>query len=183
MAPVEVLAARGREALRVGRFKEAMEVFKQLAPAGRAAGMDRTPCRCLCGSRARIGREGHVQGSRDGPGEYQDHCRHGARATALFDLPGSPGSVPEGASGGAPSIDRAPAAEANRVAGMAAVLSLVVPTLAEAQGAKPPGGTPWLDQCCAARAALDAWLQGKPYDEVEQCSAAFLCAHRSGPYG
>ena len=72
-APVEVLADRGREALRVGRFKEAMEVFKQLARQDRRPEWTELPGRCLCGSRARIGREGHVQGSRDGPGEYQDH--------------------------------------------------------------------------------------------------------------
>ena len=47
----------------------------------------------------------------------------------------------------------------------------------------PPlsGGTAWLDQCGAARMALDAWLQGKPPDEVEQLLSRIALRSSFGP--
>ena len=166
-APVEVLADRGREALRVGRFKEAMEVFKQLARQdGRPEWTERL-ADAYAGRAHALAEKGMfkeaamvLENTRTTAGMVREPLLY---LTSLV----RQGQYQKAHQAALHHIDRVPAAEANRVAGMAAVLSLVVPTLAEAQGAKPPGGTPWLDQCCAARAALDAWLQGKPYDEVE----------------
>jgi pentatricopeptide repeat protein len=51
VAPADVLADRGRQALRAGRSKEAVEVFKQLVR------QDTCPeWGCLCRSRACSGR-------------------------------------------------------------------------------------------------------------------------------
>jgi tetratricopeptide (TPR) repeat protein len=180
-APVEVLADRGREALRVGRFKEAMEVFKQLARQdGRPEWTERL-ADAYAGRAHALAEKGMfkeaamvLENTRTTAGMVREPVLY---LTSLVHQ----GQYQKAHQAALHHIDRVPAAETNRVAGMAAVLSLVVPMLAEAQGAKPPGGTPWLGQCCAARAALDAWLQGKPYDEVEHLLSRIPLRSSFGP--
>jgi cellulose synthase operon protein C len=180
-APVEVLAARGREALRVGRFKEAMEVFKQLARQdGRPEWSERL-------SDAYAGRA-HALAEK---GMFKEAAMVLENTRTVDGLVREPvlyltslvrqGQYQKAQQAALHHVDRVPAAAASRVAGMAAVLSLVVPTRAEAQGAKPLDGTPWLEQCGAARVALDAWLEGKPSDEVEHLVSRIPLRSSFGP--
>jgi hypothetical protein len=172
-APVEVLADRGSEALRVGRFKEAMEVFKQLARQdGRPEWTERL-ADAYAGRAHALAEKGMfkeaamvLENTRTPAGIVRDPVLY---VTGLV----RQGQYLKAQQAALHHIDRIPASEANRVAGMPAVLSLAVPTRAEAQGAKPSGGTPWLEQCGAARMALDAWLQGKPSDDVEHLPHSF----------
>jgi cellulose synthase operon protein C len=158
-----VLAARGAEALRRGRFKEAMEVFKQLARqdprpewtqrladayAGRAhaladKGMFKEAAMVLENTLA-------ADGTLREPVLYltcliRQGQHQKARQTALR------------------FADRLPAAAAGRVAELAAALTLAVPVRTE-PGVNPPNGASGGE---AARAALAAWLQGKSSDEVD----------------
>ena len=75
--------------------------LQAVGPAGPAAGVDPSPRRCLCRPRPRFGRQGHVQGSRDGSGEHHVSGRDDPRAGALPDLADSPGPAPESGTDGA----------------------------------------------------------------------------------
>jgi cellulose synthase operon protein C len=166
-APPPGLADRGAEALRLGRFKEAMEVFKQLARqdprpewahrladayAGRAhaladKGMFKEAAMVLENTLA-------SDGTLREPVLYlsclvRQGQQQKARQTALR------------------FVERLPAAEAGRVAELAAALTLAVPARAEVPGANPPGGATGAELNHAAQAALTAWLQGKPSDDVD----------------
>ncbi len=157
-ASVDVLADRGREALRLNRFKEAMEVFKQLARqdprpewtdrlgdayAGRAhaladKGMFKEAAMVLENTLA-------PDGTLREPVLYltcliRQGQHQKAKQTALR------------------FVSRLPAAEAGRVTELAAALSLAVPARTEMPGSAPAGAEPGH----AAQAALTAWLQGKP---------------------
>lgn len=161
------LAKRGADALGQGRFKEATELFKQLlredprpewkqrlgdAYAGRARalaekGMFKEAAIVLENTFASGGtiRE---------PLLYLSCLIHQnqpqkARRVALD------------------AMTRLPAAEAARLAECAAALSLAVPAPI-ALDARNGGSEPWLEQSRAAEAALRAWLQGQPTDEVDR---------------
>ncbi len=166
-ASPSVLAERGAEALRLGRFKEAMEVFKQLARqdpqpqwtdrladayAGRARaladkGMFQEAAMVLENTRAADGRVRE-------PVLYlmclirQGQHQKAARAALTY-----------------VGIDLN-AAEAARVADLAAALSLAAPA-APPPTDKSPGGAAWGELCRAAEAALRVWVQGKPAEEVD----------------
>jgi cellulose synthase operon protein C len=166
-AAPDVLADRGEVALRQGRFKEAMEVFKQLARldprpewthrladayAGRAhaladKGMFKEAALVLENtlSAGQTVREPLLYLTcliRQG-----QHQR--AKQTALK------------------YADQLPAAEAGRVAELAAALTLTVPAQAAVADATPSGAATCVDPSRAAQAVLHAWLQAKPSDEVE----------------
>ena len=181
-APVELLADRGREALRVGRFKEAMEVFKQLARQDRRPEWTDCLADAYAGRAHALAEKGMfkeaamvLENTRTADGMVREPVLY---LTSLV----RQGQYQKALQAALHHIDRLPVAEASRVAGMAAVLSLAVPTPAEAQGAKPPpGDTPWLEQCRAARVALDAWLQGKPCDEVDHLLSRIPLRSSFGP--
>lgn len=163
-----ILADRGAEAMRLGRFKEAMEVFKQLARqdpqpqwthrladayAGRARaladkGMFKEAAIVLENTLA-------ADGTVREPvlyliclirqGQYQKAARAASRCIGT---------------------DRG-AEEAPGVADLAAALSLAVPVPAAAPANKLPVGVAWAELSRAAEAALGAWVRGKPTEEVD----------------
>ena len=175
------LADRGAEVLRLGRFKEAMEVFKQLARqdprpewtqrladayAGRAhaladKGMFKEAAMVLENTLA-------PDGTLREPVLYltclvRQGQQQKARQTALR------------------LAARLPAAEAGRVAELAAALAIAVPAGAEVPGANPPDGAAGAELSQGARAALTAWLQGKPSDEVDRLLARIPLRSPFGP--
>jgi cellulose synthase operon protein C len=173
-----VLADRGAEALRLGRFKEAVEIFKQLARqdprpewadrladayAGRAhaladKGMFKEAAMVLENTLA-------ADGTLREPVLYVSCLiRQGqpqkARQTALR------------------FIERLPAAEAGRVAELAAALTLAVWARTEGPEISAPGGTAGGE---GSHAALTAWLQGKPSDEVDHLLSRIPLRSPFGP--
>ena len=163
-----VLADRGAEAMRLGRFKEAMEVFKQLARqdprpewshqladayAGRARaladkGMFKEAAMVLENTSAL---EGTVREPRlyltclIREGQHQKAARAAAKC-----LGGDRGAV---AAAGVPDL--------------AAALSLATPAQPEASTGQAPGGAYWAELCGAAQAVLNAWVQGQSPEAVD----------------
>jgi cellulose synthase operon protein C len=175
----DALAERGADALRRGRFKDATEIYKQLirqdpqtewrqrlgdAYAGRARalvekGMFKEAAIVLENTLAADGtiREPLLYLSclvRQG-----QHQKAGRVALA--------------------SIAHLPSPEAARLADFAAVLSLASPVPAAAE-VNPPGGSLWAEQTRAAQAALQAWLQRSPPDEVDRLLG---CIPLRSPFG
>ena len=74
-------------------------------------------------------------------------------------------------------VKQLPAADAGRVAELAAALALTVPAQPELPGSAPAGGDP----SHAAQTALTAWLQGKPSDEVDHLLARIPLRSPFGP--
>ena len=160
----DALAQRGADALRQSRFKEATDLFKQLirqdprpewkqglndAYAGRARdlaqkGMFKEAAIVLENTLASDGtiREPQLYLScLIRQGQHQK-----ARRVALD------------------CVARLPPADAARLTESAAVLSLAAPTPESGS----PAGEIWAEQTRAAQAALHAWLQGKPAEEVDR---------------
>ena len=175
-ASPEVLAERGTQALRQSRFKEATDLFKQLirqdprpewtqrlgdAYAGRA----RALAEKSMFKEAAIVLENTL--SSDGmvrepllyltclirQGQHQK-----ARRVALD------------------SVARLPVAEAAQLAEIAAVLSLAVPAPTGVPQAGPPDGA-----ALAAQAALHAWLQNSPAEEVDRLLSRIPLRSPFGP--
>ncbi len=174
--PLDVLANRGREALRRGRFKEAVEVFKQLARQDpRPEWTDRL-------ADAYVGRA-HALADK---GMFKE------AAMVLENTMAPDGTIREpvlyltclirqgqhqkATQTALRLVKRLPAAEAGRVAELAAVLALAVPARAEMPGSAPDG-----DPNHAAQAALTTWLQGKPSDEVDHLLAGTPLRSPVGP--
>ena len=176
-APLDVLDDRGREALRQGRFKEAMEVFKQLAR------QDPRPEWTQRLGDAYVGRA-HALADK---GMFKE------AAMVLENTLSPDGTIREpvlyltwlirqgqhqkAAQTALRLVKRLPAADAGRVAELAAALALAVPARTEMPGGASPGGDP----NHAARAALAAWLQGKPSDEVDHLLARIPLRSPFGP--
>jgi tetratricopeptide (TPR) repeat protein len=176
----DALAERGADALRRGRFRDATEIYKQLirqdpqpewrqrlgdAYAGRALalvakGMFKEAAIVLENTLAADGtiREPLLYLScLVRQGQHQK-----ARRVALA------------------SIARLPAPDAARLADFAAVVSLASPAPAAAE-VNPPGGNLWAEQTRAAQAALQAWLQGSPPDEVDRLLGGIPLRSPFGP--
>ena len=100
------------------------------------------------------------------------------RAGALPDLADPPGPAPEGAGRRrSDCVNRLPAAEAGRVAELAAALALAVP-------ARPETPAAALRRSTRGRAHgrhFTAWLQGKPSDEVDHLLARIPLRSPFGP--
>jgi cellulose synthase operon protein C len=163
----QTLAERGADALRQGRFKDATDIFKQLlredpkpewtqrlgdAYAGRARalaekGMFKEAAIVLENTLTlgRTIREPLLYLSC----QIRQNQPQKARRAALQ------------------AMARLPAAEGARLAEFAAALSLAAPAPAAAD-ANPEGGEAWTELDRAAGAALQAWLQGEPEDEVDR---------------
>jgi tetratricopeptide (TPR) repeat protein len=179
-SPLE-LADRGAAALRLGRFREAMEIFKQLARqdprpewadrladayAGRAhaladKGMFKEAAMVLENTLA-------ADGTLREPVLYltcliRQGQHQKARQTALK------------------FIGRLPAVEAGRVAELAAALTLAVPVPIEGPGLTPPRAAAGGEPGHAAQAALTAWLHGKPSDDVDHLLSRIPLRSPFGP--
>jgi tetratricopeptide (TPR) repeat protein len=166
-APTDVLADRGGEALRLGRFKEAMEVFKQLVRQDKRPEWTDRLADAYAGRARTLADKGMfkeavlvLENTRTADGMVREPMLY---LTSLI----RQGQYRKAQQAALHHVDRLPAAEASLVAELAAALSLAAPLPAEAQGAKPPGGAAWAELSGAAQAALYAWLRGKPSDEVD----------------
>jgi tetratricopeptide (TPR) repeat protein len=163
-APPDVLAERGNEALRLGRFKEAMELFKQLArqdprPEWTHRLADAYAGRALAFADKGMFKEAAVvlENTLSAGGTVREPVLY---LTCLI----RQGHHQKAKQTALNYVDKLPAAEANRVAELAAALSLAVPAQAEMPGGNPLGA----EQSRAAHAALSAWRRGKTPDEVDQ---------------
>lgn len=169
-----ILAARGAEALHLGRFKDAVEAFKHLlrqepqpqwrqalaeAYTGRARdlaakGMFKEAAIVLENTRT-------ADGMIAAPLLYlvcltrQGQCHRAAEEARRY-------------------LDRDPAllAGTGRLAELATGLWLVVPTRAAAPTGAPPAGDSWAALVQKAAEALRAWTDGQPAEAVEQRLAA-----------
>ena len=176
VAPLDVLADRGREALRQRRFKEAVEVFKQLAR------QDPRPEWAHRLADAYVGRAHSLADK----GMFKE------AAMVLENTMSPDGTIREpvlyvtwlvrqgqhqkAAQAALRLVKHLPAADAGRVTELAAALALTVPPRTEM-----PGSAPGSDPNHVARAALAAWLQGKPADEVDHLLARIPLHSPSGP--
>ena len=180
VAPADVLADRGREALRAGRFKEAVEVFKQLVRQDKCPEWSRHLGDAYAGRARALADKGMFKEAamvlentlpfgatiRE-PVLYltcliRQGCYQKARQTALS------------------CLSQLPLADADCMAGVAALLSLAVP----APGAPPglgPAGDGWTKASEAARATLGAWLQGKQPEAVDRLLASIPLRSPFGP--
>jgi cellulose synthase operon protein C len=176
----DVLAERGAQAMRLGRFKDATDIFKQLmrqdprpewmqrlgdAYAGRA----RTLAEKGMVKEAAIVLENTLaaDGTIREPLLYvsclvQQGQHQKAQRAALSNIAGLP------------------APDAARLADLAAALSLAVPAPA-AGDTNSPGGKTWTEQSRAARAALEAWLQDRSSDDVDRLLGGIPLRSPFGP--
>ncbi len=161
-APAE-LAERGTDAMRLGRFKDAIEAFKQLArqepqPEWRQRLADAYAARARALADKGMFKEAAIvlentltpDGLVREPALYL-HClirqgQHQKAARIAQRCRSAAGTSPEAA----------------RLAELAAALSLVVP----AEIAKPDDAG-WTELAQAAHAALGAWAQSKPPEQIE----------------
>ncbi len=163
----DALGERGAEALRLGRFRDATDIFKQLvrqdprpewtlrlgdAYAGRARvlaekGMFKEAAIVLENTLA-------ADGTIREPLLYLScMIRQGHALKALRTAFASKA--------------RLPAPDAARCTEFAAALSLALPA-PTASEASALGGAIWAEQTRAARAAIQAWLQGSPANEIDR---------------
>ena len=163
----DALAERGAEALRLGRFKDATDIFKQLARQDPRPEWTQRLGDAYAG-RARILAEKDMfkeaaivlENTLAADGTIREpllylSCliRQGQHQKALRTA--------------LASMARLPAPDAARCTDIAAALSLALPA-PMAPEASPPAGTIWAEQTRAARDAIQAWLQGSPADEVDR---------------
>ena len=165
-APPAILAARGAEALRLGRFKDAVEAFKQLLR------QDPQPQWRQALAQAYTGR------ARDfaGKGMFKeavivlDNTRTADGMVPALQLYLvcliRQGQYPRAAEEARRYLDRTPAllASAGRLGELAAGLLLTVP----ARVAAPPAGDSWATLLQHGAEALRAWTESQPAAAVEQ---------------
>jgi cellulose synthase operon protein C len=163
----DALALRGAEALRLGRFKDATDIFKQLVRQDPRPEWTRRLGDAYAG-RARVLAEKDMfkeaaivlENTLAADGTIREpllylSCliRQGQHQKALRTA--------------LASMARLPAPDAEHCAEFAAALSLALPA-PTAPEASPPGAATWSEQTRAARAAIQAWLQGSSTDEVDR---------------
>ena len=163
----DALAERGAEALRRGRFKDATEIFKQLArqdprPEWRQRLGDAYAGRARVLAEKDMFKEAAIvlENTLAADGTIREpllylSCliRQGQHQKALRTA--------------LASMARLPTPDAAHCAEIAAALSLALPA-PMAPGANPPAGTIWVELARTARDAIQAWLQGSPADEVDR---------------
>ena len=180
VAPADVLADRGREALRAGRFKEAVEVFKQLVRQDKCPEWSGHLGDAYAGRARALADKGMFK---EAAMVLENTLPFGATIrepvlylTCLI----RQGSYQKARQTALSCLSQLPPAEADCVAGVAALLSLAVP----APGAPPglgPAGDGWTKASEAAQATLGAWLQGKPPEEVDRLLAGIPLRSPFGP--
>jgi cellulose synthase operon protein C len=180
VALADVLADRGREALRAGRFKEAVEVFKQLVRQDKCPEWSRHLGDAYAGRARALADKGMFK---EAAMVLENTLPFGATIrepvlylTCLI----RQGSYQKARQTALSCLSRPPPADADGVAGVAALLSLAVP----APGAPPgpgPDGDGWTKASEAARATLGAWLQGKQPEAVDRLLASIPLRSPFGP--
>jgi tetratricopeptide (TPR) repeat protein len=176
----DVLADRGAQALRLGRFKDATDIFKQLiredprpewtqrlgdAYAGRA----RTLAEKNMVKEAAIVLENTLAAD----GTIREPLLY---VSCLI----RQGQHQKAQRAALSNIARLPAHDAARLADFAAALSLAVPAPA-APDANAPGGKTWTEQSRAARAALEAWVQDSPPGDIDRLLGSIALRSPFGP--
>jgi tetratricopeptide (TPR) repeat protein len=163
----EVLAERGAQALRLGRFKDATEIFKQLIRQDPRPEWTERLADAYAGRARALAEKGMVKeatvvlentlaadGTIHEPLLYVSclirQGQHQKARRAALD-----------------NIAQLPVPDATHLADLAAALSLAGSGPAAAE-ANPPGGNLWAEQSRAAQAALQAWLQDSPPEEVDR---------------
>src|ERR1700722_14842022 len=148
-----VLADRGAEALRLGRFKEALEVFKQLARQDPRPEWAQRLADAYAGRAHALANKGMfkeaamVLENTLGPdGTLREPVLY---LTSLI----RQGQQQKARQSALRLAGRLPPADAGRVAELAAALAIAVPTGAGVPGANPPDGTPGTELSQVARTA------------------------------
>jgi cellulose synthase operon protein C len=176
----DVLAERGTQALRLGRFKDATDIFKQLIRQDARPEWTQRLGDAYAGRARTLAEKGMVKeaaivlentlaadGTIREPLLYvscliRHHQHQKAQRAALS------------------NIARLPAPDAARLEDFAAALSLALPTPAAAD-ASSSGGKTWTEQSGAAQAALEAWLQGSSPGDVDRLLGAIPLRSPFGP--
>jgi tetratricopeptide (TPR) repeat protein len=164
-AGTDVLADQGAVALRQGRFKEAMEVFKHLA---------RLDPRPEWTHRLADAYAGRAQSLAD-KGMFKEAALVLENTLSVGQTVREPvlyltclirqGQHQKARQTALKYADHLPATEAGRVAELAAALTLAVP--AQVTDARPSDAASSVDPGRAAQAALHAWLHARPSEEVD----------------
>lgn len=177
-APAE-LAERGAESMRLGRFKDAIEAFKQLArlepqPEWRQRLADAYAGRARALADKGMFKEAAIvlentltpDGMIREPALYLDclirQGQHQKATRTAFRYLSAAGE----------------SSETRRVADLAAALSLAAPAPTEAA---KPGDNGWAGLARTAQAALGAWAQNKPTDQLEALLARIPLRSPFGP--
>jgi tetratricopeptide (TPR) repeat protein len=166
--------------LRAGRFKEAVEVFKQLVRHDTCPEWSRHLGDAYAGRARALAEKGMFK---EAAMVLENTLPLGATIrepvlylTCLI----RQGGYQKARQTALSCLSRLPSPDADCVAGVAALLSLAVP----APGAPPgpgPAGDGWTEVSEAAQAALGAWLQGKQPEEVERLLASIPLRSPFGP--
>lgn len=175
----QALAERGAEALRLGRFKDATDFYKQLLREDPKPEWTERLGDAYAGRAHALAEKGMFK-----------------EAAMVLENTLAPGKVirepllyiaclvrqnqaPKARRVALDAMARLPAAEAARLAESAAVLSLAAPAPAPAEST--PDGDSWAEQSRAAEAALLGWLQGLPDEEVDRLLGRIPLRSAFGP--
>jgi cellulose synthase operon protein C len=169
-APLPPLAVKATEALRLGDFKQAIELFKRLVK------QDARPEWCDALGEAYTGRARFLAAK----GMFEE------AETALSKAAASDGTVPDPllyvqclvkrgqihkAAGLAVKYignDRVAASAAPRLAELAAALWLAAPVPLAAPADQKSEFGKWVEHAAAAQESLTAWIEGRPPQEIDQ---------------
>ena len=174
-APLDVLADRGREALRQGRFKEAMEVFKQLARQDPQPEWTHRLADAYVGRAHALADKGMfkeaamvLENTLSPDGTIREPVLY---LTWLI----RQGQHQKAAQTALRLVKRLPAADAGRVTELAAALALAVPARTEMPGGAPGATrTTWHE-----RHSRHGSRGNRPMRSII-CSPGFRCARHSG---
>src|SRR5262245_23081979 len=166
--PASPSAARAMEAMRLGQFRDAIKLFKQLVKEEGKDWLDGLAQAYAARARELAAKEMYedaqilLENTAATDGAVRDpllyvHClvkrgQHQKAAEHALKYVGT---------------DKLAAAEAARMGEVAAALSLVTPRRRDAAVDPHSERGRWLEQAAAARLALAAWLEGKPYEEID----------------
>ena len=176
----DVLAERGAQALRQGRFKDATEIFKQLIREDPRPDWRQRLGDAYAGRARALAEKGMVKEAAivlENTLAPDGTIREPLLYVSCLLRQGQHQKARRAALGNIASL---PAPDAARLAEFAAALSLAVPAPAAAEP-NPPGGKPWAEQSRAAQAALQAWLQGSPPEEVDRLLGGIPLRSPFGP--
>jgi tetratricopeptide (TPR) repeat protein len=176
----DVLAERGAQALRLGRFKDATDIFKQLIRQDPRSEWAQQLGDAYAGRARTLAEKGMVkeaaivlENTLAADGTIREPLLY---VSCLI----RQGQHQKAQRAALSNIARLPAPDAGRLADFGAALSLALATPA-AVDAYSPGGKTWSEQSRAAQAALEAWLRDSAPGDVDRLLGAIPLRSPFGP--
>jgi len=169
-APVPPLAVKATEALRLGDFKQAIELFKRVVK------QDARPQWCQALAEAYAGRARSLAAK----GMFEEAETALNKAAATDATVSDPllyvqclvkrGQVHKAAELAVKHVGNAevPVSAASRLAELAAALWLAAPVPLAAAADQTSEAAKWVEHATAAQQGLTAWIEGKPASEIEE---------------